>query len=238
MSMILTCTHCYSVDYHRLNLETGNVVCLKCGKDVEVTSVAKKVLENSKQVVKTVRSENELFCEVCKSTATPYVRKKSATNYEVVCSVCNSVHKHHTKFFADMWRNKEGIRIENYKNLVPVKVSKSSDEDSDVELETGNEELEQNSQPDEVENDSNQNDFDVDVVEAVKPETEASSPAETKRKVAPDPESEKRAKAKAEALLNSEATLQVSQRPVPADLKMNDLDLVTNVIDVIDDQNE
>lgn len=111
MGMLLTCNHCYSVDYHRLDLSSNEVVCLKCGKSVETTRVAKSVLENSKQIVKTVRSENEMMCEACGAVAPPIVKKYSATDYRVVCSVCGAVNQRQTRFFADVWRKKSDVKV-------------------------------------------------------------------------------------------------------------------------------
>jgi len=150
--MLLSCNNrgCFAVDYHRLDLTTGDVLCVKCQKPVNVTKIAKSVLKSSQQVVKTVRSENELTCanKACGATGTPFVKKYSAVDYRVYCNVCGEENKHQTKFFADVWRQRSDIEVrvatpeERLAKNIPMRFNKvNATELSDTPVENAQEDL-------------------------------------------------------------------------------------------------
>lgn len=111
--MMLTCNNkgCFATDFHQLNESTDEVICTKCHKPINATRVAKSVLKNSKQVVKVVRSENEVNCESCGATAPPVVKKYGPNDTRILCAVCGEVNKRQTRFFADVWKNRPGVEV-------------------------------------------------------------------------------------------------------------------------------
>lgn len=112
MGMLLTCTNrsCLEVDYHRLNEETGKVICTKCSQPVEVSDYAKRALASMKQIVKQVRSDFEVECLDCGAIGAPVLRKYSSTVTKVVCSHCGSINKHLSTYFVESLKMKPGIK--------------------------------------------------------------------------------------------------------------------------------
>ena len=45
---LITCTNkgCYSQDYHKLDIESNDVVCIDCGQSVEISSYMKKMMKS------------------------------------------------------------------------------------------------------------------------------------------------------------------------------------------------
>lgn len=109
--MNLTCQHCMNVSDHRLDLQSNEVVCNNCGKGVDATEIAKGILRDTKQVVKTVRSPNEVTCQACGAVAPPVIKKYSGVDYKVICKVCGEVNDYQTKFFVEALRLRPGVEI-------------------------------------------------------------------------------------------------------------------------------
>lgn len=112
MGMLLTCTNsgCGEVDYHRLNEETGEVICTKCNRPVAVSDYAKRVLASMKQIVKQVRSDFEVECPDCGAVGSPALRKYSSTVTKVVCTHCGAINKHLSTYFVEALKMKPGIQ--------------------------------------------------------------------------------------------------------------------------------
>lgn len=230
--MILTCNHCYSVDYHRLDLKTKEVVCLKCGKNIKTTRVAKQVLKDSKQVVETVRSENEMTCEECGATAPPIIKKYSATDYKVVCSVCGAVSQRQTRFFADVWRKRHGIKVEmatpeeKQKSSEPMRFNKVKTQEL-AEAPVEKQEVSEVAPEPQIHSQSESKEHELvkyseaEDVRVVEPE--GATKSEKQSKV--DPVVEEKARKRAEALLNT--TPVIGTRP-PVAKNITEHDIVSS----------
>jgi hypothetical protein len=129
-SILLNCSNkgCYATDYHKLDLDSDTVVCLKCNKKVNVTSYMKKSLLTAKQVFRKVDTGLRYLCpnKECGKTDTPVVLEYGQGVYQVCCSHCGQVNHHLTNFFAEPLRLNESVQ------RIKVKVISEGEEDTVV----------------------------------------------------------------------------------------------------------
>lgn len=100
---ILTCTNkgCYSQDYHKLDVESNDVVCVDCGQTVDVSPYMKKIMKDSGQVFKKAKSTKEVTCRKCGVADVPVLLDYGLDTYEAVCNHCGVLNQHLTNFFIE-----------------------------------------------------------------------------------------------------------------------------------------
>jgi hypothetical protein len=100
---ILTCTNkgCYSQDYHKLDVESNDVVCVDCGQTVDINPYMKKIMKDSGQVFKRAKSTKEVTCKQCKVADVPVLLDYGVDTFEVVCNHCGTMNQHLTNFFIE-----------------------------------------------------------------------------------------------------------------------------------------
>lgn len=118
---LITCSNkgCYSQDYHKLDIERDEVVCLDCGKDIETTQYMKKMLKSSGQIFRKARVTKEILCSECKMLCPPTLLEFQ-NKCDVVCSNCGHPNDHLSKYFV------EALKLND--NLLRLKVATVNDE--------------------------------------------------------------------------------------------------------------
>lgn len=130
MAALLACTNkgCYQSGEHKLDIETGKVICEYCAGEVNVSPYMKTILKNSKQVLKRARSNSDIKCAHCGTSDSP-VLLEIDKNWVAGCKHCKGEHAHLTKFFVKaMTLNKdiERVRVDTTGKVSvkePVKVA-------------------------------------------------------------------------------------------------------------------
>jgi hypothetical protein len=113
MSVLLSCSNkgCFSQDYHKLEMDSGKVICNKCLLPIEVTDNFKKILKSQDQVIRKPKMSMGMKCPACTQVSEPVLFKYSKTLFKVGCSLCKEVNEHLTKYFLISLREKSGIKI-------------------------------------------------------------------------------------------------------------------------------
>ena len=116
---LLNCTNrgCFQQGEHKLDLESNNVICEYCGGEVAVTDYMKKILKNSKQILKRVHSSKEITCNSCGAAGAPVVIEYLGGKAIAACRSCKQPHQHLTKYFVEAL--KLNPEIEKLKLKVP-----------------------------------------------------------------------------------------------------------------------
>lgn len=111
MGMLLTCSNkgCYSQDYHKLDKDSNDVICVSCGGPVEVTKYVKASLLSQGQIIKKAKSTLESKCPSCGSVEGPALLKYSKAVFKVGCKACKEVNVHLTKYFLGALKLKGDI---------------------------------------------------------------------------------------------------------------------------------
>lgn len=107
----LTCTNkgCYEPGYHKLDVESNQVICDDCGQEVEVSPYMKKMLKSNGQVFRKVKTAKEVVCPHCKAADVPALLDYGRDVCEVVCTHCGSVNEHLTKYFVAPMKMNPGV---------------------------------------------------------------------------------------------------------------------------------
>lgn len=113
MGMLLTCSNkgCGAQDYHKLDKDSGEVLCASCGKTVEVTKYVKTSLLAQGQIMRKPKASLDAKCPSCNSTDGPILLKYSKTLFKVGCKKCKEVNAHLTKYFLGALRMKSDIEV-------------------------------------------------------------------------------------------------------------------------------
>jgi hypothetical protein len=103
---ILTCTNkgCYSQDYHKLDVDSNDVVCKDCGQIVDVNDYMKKTMKNNGQIFKKAQTTKQVVCKQCQVADVPVLLDYGLDTYEVVCNHCGFLNQHLTNFFIEPLR--------------------------------------------------------------------------------------------------------------------------------------
>lgn len=107
----LSCTNkgCYEPGYHKLDVESNQVICDECGQEVEVSPYMKKMLKSNGQVFRKVKTAKEVVCPHCKAADVPVLLDYGKDVCEVVCCHCGSVNEHLTKYFVAPMKMNPGV---------------------------------------------------------------------------------------------------------------------------------
>ena len=118
MGMLLKCENskCGSQDYHELDEASGDVLCLKCNRSVDVTMYIKRALKAQGQIVRKAKSALEAKCASCGSSDGPVLLKYSKTLYKVGCKNCHEINVHLTKYFLSALKMKADIEVVDVSN--------------------------------------------------------------------------------------------------------------------------
>lgn len=122
MAMLLTCSACFSNNYHKLNTETNDVICSDCGKIVAVTKYAKTALLSQGQVFSgKQKASMEVQCKNCGALEAPVLLKLANKSTAVGCKLCHEVNVHLTKYFLSALKMKADIEtIDISRQSAPV----------------------------------------------------------------------------------------------------------------------
>jgi hypothetical protein len=122
-TIMIACNNkgCFSTDYHKLDTDTDQVVCSKCGNEIpNVSHYMKRTLKDFGQVFKRVRTSGELKCGFCGFTALPVIIEHDGGLSEAACVKCKMPDNHLTRYFI------EALKLRN--DIVKVKPGEVFDE--------------------------------------------------------------------------------------------------------------
>lgn len=127
MGMLLTCHNkgCGTQDYHKLDKESGNVLCVSCGNPVDVTQYVKTALLAQGQIMRKAKPSMETQCPSCGSAEGPVLLKYSKMIYKVGCKKCKEVNTHLTKYFLGALRIKSDIETIDVSQVEPIEEEKA-----------------------------------------------------------------------------------------------------------------
>lgn len=113
MGMLLTCSNkgCFAQDYHKLDKDSGDVLCAACGNSIDVTQYVKTSLLAQGQIMRKPKPSMEVKCSSCGSSEGPVLLKYSKTLFKVGCKACKEVNVHLTKYFLNALRIKPDIEV-------------------------------------------------------------------------------------------------------------------------------
>jgi hypothetical protein len=100
---IINCTNkgCYSQDFHKLDLESNEVICGDCGQVVEVSPYMKKIMKDSGQVFRKAKTTKEALCKACNMSDVPVLLDYGDDLFEAACKHCGAVNQHLTNYFIE-----------------------------------------------------------------------------------------------------------------------------------------
>lgn len=126
--MLLTCSNkgCFAQDYHKLDKDSGDVLCAACGNPVDVTQYVKTSLLAQGQIMRKPKPSMEVKCSSCGSSEGPVLLKYSKTLFKVGCKACKEVNVHLTKYFLNALKIKPDIEVID---MTPTKVDDGTDVD-------------------------------------------------------------------------------------------------------------
>lgn len=107
----LTCTNkgCYATGYHKLDLDSGDVICEDCGQVVDVSPYMKKILKSNGQTFKKAKTAQEVVCPHCKKADVPVLLSYGNDVFEVACTHCGGINDHLTNYFIEPLKINPGI---------------------------------------------------------------------------------------------------------------------------------
>lgn len=110
-SSLITCTNkgCYNQDYHKLDLDSYEVICSNCNKTVELSPYIKKIMKSGGQVFRRVETGVKHTCPHCKVSDTPVLLEYGKGALDVCCARCGGVNAHLTNYFAEPLRMNDTI---------------------------------------------------------------------------------------------------------------------------------
>lgn len=128
MGMLLTCSNkgCFAQDYHKLDKDSGDVLCAACGNPISVTQYVKTSLLSQGQIMRKPKPSMEVKCSSCGSSEGPVLLKYSKTLFKVGCKACKEVNAHLTKYFLNALKIKPDIEVVD---MTPAKVDDGTDVD-------------------------------------------------------------------------------------------------------------
>jgi hypothetical protein len=121
MGMLLTCSNkdCFAQDYHKLDKDSGDVLCVACGNPVDVTQYIKTSLLAQGQIMRKPKPSIEMKCSSCGSSEGPVLLKYSKTLFKVGCKACKEVNVHLTKYFLSALKIKPDIEVIDMTSVKP-----------------------------------------------------------------------------------------------------------------------
>jgi hypothetical protein len=121
MGMLLTCSNkgCFAQDYHKLDKDSGDVLCAACGNPVDVTQYVKTSLLAQGQIMRKPKPSMEVKCSSCGSSEGPVLLKYSKTLFKVGCKACKEVNVHLTKYFLSALKIKPDIEVIDMTSVKP-----------------------------------------------------------------------------------------------------------------------
>jgi len=110
-SSLITCSNkgCYNQDYHKLDLDSNEVYCLKCNKPISVNLYLKKILKTNNQVFRKVDVGVKYQCPHCKVNDVPILLEHGKGVVDVACQHCGRINDHLTTYFAEPLRMNESV---------------------------------------------------------------------------------------------------------------------------------
>ena len=120
----LTCSNkgCFAQGYHKLDLDTDEVICEECGKSVDISPYMKKTLKSTGQTFKRVKNTQEKLCKACGVISPPILLEYGRDVFEVVCRYCGNLNQHLTSFFT------QALKLDPSIERIPVVLMKTDDE--------------------------------------------------------------------------------------------------------------
>lgn len=111
LNTLIMCTNkgCYTQDYHKLDLDTDEVFCVKCNRTVKTTPHFKKLLKNNKQVFRKIDTSVKFSCKGCGVNDTPVIVDLADHAGEVRCASCGDINTYQTNFFLAPLRMNDQI---------------------------------------------------------------------------------------------------------------------------------